>query len=104
MFSNDVFVEQLASQRHLFEGEYNRMELDEIELEVYRQHRVSQDKYAYFLLAAAGAAIAFSLNQTHSAALSRSHWSLAGAGLCWGLSFLGLSKLDLHRMHSVLKH
>jgi hypothetical protein len=40
------------------------------------------DKYTYFLLAAAGAAIALALNQTQGSAVP-----LAAAVLCWGLSF-----------------
>lgn len=55
--------------------------------EVYRQLRVAQDKYVYFLLAAAGAAIAFAVNQTQGAVVSWSQLPLAGAVLCWGLSF-----------------
>jgi hypothetical protein len=38
--------------------------------EVYRQLRMAQDKYTYFLLAAAGAAIALAVNQTQGAAIS----------------------------------
>jgi hypothetical protein len=57
-------------------------------LEVYRQFRMSQDKYAYFLLAAVGGGIALAVNQTHTAALSWSQIPLACAVLLWGLSFL----------------
>jgi hypothetical protein len=39
----------------------------EQQIEIYRQHRTAQDKYIYFLLAAAGAAIAFAVNQTQNA-------------------------------------
>jgi hypothetical protein len=56
-------------------------------LELLRLHRAASDKYVYFLLAASGAAIAFALNQTNDAALSRSQIPLAVAVLCWGLSF-----------------
>lgn len=55
--------------------------------EVYRQFRLTQDKYVYFLLAAAGAAIGFAVNQTHDSVLSRSQLPLGAAVLCWGLSF-----------------
>jgi hypothetical protein len=55
--------------------------------EVYRQLRLAQDKYVYFLLAAVGAAIGFALSQTQGAVVSRSQAPLAGAVLCWGLSF-----------------
>lgn len=52
-----------------------------------KAHIASQEKYSYFLLAAAGAAIAFSLKKTES--LSISWWMLpiAIALLCWMLSF-----------------
>ena len=59
----------------------------EPQIEVYRQHRTAQDKYIYFLLAAAGAAIAFAVNQTQGAKLAWSQLPLAGAVVCWGLSF-----------------
>lgn len=55
--------------------------------EVYRQARTSQDKYAYFMLAAAGAAIAFALNQTQESTLSWPQIFLGGAVLSWGVSF-----------------
>ncbi len=55
--------------------------------EVYRQLRTAQDKYVYFLLAAAGAAIALAVNQTQTAVLSWSQLPLAGAVLCWAVSF-----------------
>ena len=55
--------------------------------EVYQQFRTSQDKYSYFLLAAAGAAIGFALTQTQGKPLSWSQLPLALAVVCWGLSF-----------------
>ncbi len=55
--------------------------------EVYRQLRVAQDKYVYFLLAAAWAAIGLAVNQTKTATISWSQVPLAAAVLCWGLSF-----------------
>ncbi len=60
---------------------------DESKSEIWRQHRVGQDKYTYFLLAAASAGIAFSVQKTDELALS---WNLAPVGLAvlaWGLSF-----------------
>jgi len=57
------------------------------ELEIYRALREAQNKYAYFLLAAAGAAITFALNQTQGAALCWSQMPLAAAVFSWGLSF-----------------
>ncbi|MGH7181876.1 MAG: hypothetical protein ACREJN_07870, partial [Nitrospiraceae bacterium] len=56
-------------------------------IEVYKQLRVAQDKHVYFLLTAAGAAIALAVNQTQSVALSWSQLPLGGSVLCWGLSF-----------------
>jgi hypothetical protein len=55
--------------------------------EVYRQHRTSQDKYVYFLLAAAGAGIALAVQRTTGLPL---HWTmlpLGGAIICWAASF-----------------
>lgn len=68
------------------------------ELEVYKQQRQSQDKYIYFLLAAAGASIAFALNQTNDLSLSLSQWPLGAAVACWAGSFVAgcrrLSKIE----------
>ena len=58
------------------------------ELEIYKQHRQGQDKYIYFLLAAAGASIAFALNQTKGLALSTSQLPLGVAMAMWAGSFL----------------
>lgn len=60
---------------------------DENFREVYRQLRLAQDKYTYFMLAAAGAAIALAVNRTQDSVLSWSQAPLAAAVLCWGLSF-----------------
>jgi hypothetical protein len=57
------------------------------ELELYRQHRTEQNKYTYFLLAAAASGIALAVRVTSDATL---HWSLAPLGasvISWGLSF-----------------
>jgi hypothetical protein len=59
----------------------------EQQIEVYRQHRTSQEKYIYFLLAAAGAGVALAVNQTQGARLSWSKVPLAYAVVSWGLSF-----------------
>ena len=56
--------------------------------EVFRALRESQNKYTYFLLAAAGAAIALAVDQTHVAALAWSQVPLALSVLSWALSFL----------------
>ena len=55
--------------------------------EVYRALRQAQDKYTYFLLAAAGAAIALAVNQTQGAAMAWSQVPLAAGVLSWCLSF-----------------
>jgi len=56
--------------------------------EIYRALRESQNKYTYFLLAAAGAAVALAVNQTHATALTWSQIPLAAGVLSWALSFL----------------
>ncbi len=77
--------------------------------EVFRLLRLAQDKYVYFLLAAAGAAIGLAVNQTHEAALSRSQIALAGAVVCWGFSFyfgcrhLAYVSSTLYANHELLK-
>jgi hypothetical protein len=59
----------------------------EAQIEVYRTVREAQGRYTYFLLAAAGAGIALSVNETHGAALAWSQVPLGLAVLSWGLSF-----------------
>lgn len=68
--------------------------MTDLEMEIYRQVRQLQDKYVYFLLAAAGASIAFALNQTNDIALSWDQWPLAVAVGCWAFSFVaGCAKI-----------
>jgi hypothetical protein len=55
--------------------------------ELHKAHRDSAEKYIYFLLAAAGAAIAFAATQTQSATLTWIKLPLGLAVLCWGMSF-----------------
>ncbi len=62
--------------------------MDENAREVYRALREAQNKYTYFLLAAAGAAIGLAVNQTQGSAMAWSQIPLAAAALSWGLSFL----------------
>lgn len=65
-----------------------------MQTEIYRQHRQAQDKYVYFLLAAAGASIGFALNQTKDLALGVSQAPLGLAVLLWSISFIaGCRKL-----------
>lgn len=55
--------------------------------DLYKLHRAGQDKYTYFLLAAAGAAVAFAVTKTEGLTLS---WWLVPVGLAilsWGCSF-----------------
>jgi len=59
----------------------------QVDLEVYRQLRTSQDKYTYFLLAAAASAVALAVNRTTGAPLSYWQAPLGLAVLSWGLSF-----------------
>jgi len=56
-------------------------------LEVFKSHRMVQDKYAFFLLAAAAAALALSIQMTTGSPLT---WSLVPLGLAvlsWACSF-----------------
>jgi hypothetical protein len=55
--------------------------------ELYKQHQTNQDKYTYFLLATAAAAIAFAVQKTEGLLLS---WWLLPVGVAivsWGASF-----------------
>jgi len=56
-------------------------------LEAYRQLRVSQDKYIYFMLAAAASAIAYALTRAQDRLLSLFLIPWGVALLLWGLSF-----------------
>lgn len=68
--------------------------LSEAEIEVYRSHRASQERYTYFMLAAAGAAIAFAVTRSQDMALRWSEVPLALAVLSWGISlFTGFMQL-----------
>jgi hypothetical protein len=56
-------------------------------LETYRQLRISQDKYTYFMLAASGSAIAYALNRAQDRLLSWLMLPWGMALLFWALSF-----------------
>jgi hypothetical protein len=56
-------------------------------LELYKQHQTGEDKYTYFLLAAAGAAIAFAVQKTEGLRLSWWLLPVAAATVSWALSF-----------------
>jgi hypothetical protein len=58
---------------------------DENLREVYRALREAQNRYSYFLLAAAGGGVGFAVSQTRDAALDRTHSLLGCALLAWGL-------------------
>jgi hypothetical protein len=75
--------------------------MSERQIAVYNQFRNAQDKHTYFILAAAGAAIAFALRETQSAALSWSQAPLAAAVLCWGSSFYCGCRHLLHMTSSL---
>lgn len=61
--------------------------MSEREVEVYRLHREVQQKYVYFLLAAAGACVGFSLTQTKGMPLSLELLPIGVAVALWGASF-----------------
>lgn len=55
--------------------------------ELFKASRESQNRYTYFLLAAAVAAIGYALGQTQGLPLNISQLHLGIAILCWGVSF-----------------
>jgi hypothetical protein len=55
--------------------------------EIYKAVREGQDKYTYFLLAGAGAAIAFAITQSQTATLTWSKLPLAFSVVSWAVSF-----------------
>lgn len=57
------------------------------ELELHKQLKTAQEKYIYFLLAAAASAIGFAITQTKTEALTMSHIPLGIAVFSWVLSF-----------------
>lgn len=70
-------------------------------LDVYKQLRTAQDKYTYFLLAAAGACVALTVNRTQGCHLAWSMIPLGIAALCWGISFF-CGCQDLRYTNSIL--
>jgi hypothetical protein len=68
---------------------------DEKISKLYGESAESGRQFTYFLLAAAGAAIGFSVQVTQGKALSYSHFLLGAAVLFWSASFYaGCRKLD----------
>lgn len=64
------------------------MAFDGAKAELYKAHQTGLEKYTYFLLAAAGAAIGFAVQKTEELKLS---WWLLPVGLAtlsWALSFM----------------
>ena len=60
---------------------------DEYLLELYRQLRTHQEKYVYFILAAAASAIAYALNRAQDRSLTFILIPWGIALVFWGLSF-----------------
>lgn len=60
---------------------------NDLNVDIVKSLRSHDDRYDYFLLAVAGASIAFALNQTKGMALAPSQVPLGIAVLSWALSF-----------------
>lgn len=58
-----------------------------IEVELFKQFKAAQEKYIYFLLAAAASAIGFAMTQSKTEALTLYHIPLGLSDLCWTVSF-----------------
>ena len=52
-------------------------------LELHKEHRAGQDKYAYFLLGVVASAIAFTVNKTTGLKVTCTDIPLALSVLCW---------------------
>ena len=63
------------------------MTLDDAITNLHKAHQTGQEKYTYFLLAAAGAAIGFAVQKTEGLPLSWWLLPVALATVCWGVSF-----------------
>jgi hypothetical protein len=61
--------------------------MGEEKLEVYRAFSGGQERHAYFVMAAAGAAIAFAVTQTETSSWNQLSLVWLGAITLWGLSF-----------------
>ena len=61
---------------------------DEMAREVYKALREAQNKYTYFLLAAAGAAIALAVKQTQGTAMAWSQIPACSSGVKLGVELL----------------
>lgn len=65
-------------------------------IELWRSHQAMQEKLVYFLMAAAGACIGFSLTQAKDLMMETAHTALAVSLLLWAISFwLGFRRMQL---------
>ncbi|MDR7048035.1 putative membrane protein [Duganella sp. 3397] len=64
------------------------MKFDGAKAELYKAHQTGLEKYTYFLLAAAGAAIGFAVQKTEGLRLTWWLLPVALATLTWALSFV----------------
>ena len=60
---------------------------DNVQVELHKQHRAGQGKYAYFLLAVAASAVGFAVQKTTGVGMQWSQLPLAVATGLWGTSF-----------------
>ena len=60
---------------------------DNVQVELHKQHRAEQAKYAYFLLAVAASAVGFAVQKTTGVGMQWSQLPLAVATGLWGTSF-----------------
>lgn len=61
---------------------------DDYEFELVKVHKSMKEKSIYFLMAASGACIGFALTQAKDLKVESMHYWLAGALMCWALSFM----------------
>lgn len=61
---------------------------ENLELELAKQFKASQEKYIYFLLAAAASAIGFAMTQSKAEPLNYIHAPLGLAIFLWAISFV----------------
>lgn len=64
------------------------MASENLELELQKQFKASQEKYIYFLLAAAASAIGFAMTQSKVEPLEWIHIPLGLSVILWALSFI----------------
>jgi hypothetical protein len=63
------------------------MTIDSAISDLHKAHQTGQEKYTYFLLAAAGAAIGFAVQKTEGLALTWWLLPVAASTMCWAASF-----------------